>query len=117
MDSWGGRGEEDRRGSQDTWRQMATPFFLLTLTVKGKKDQTSSTASVNLMPELTQLLETHSAESVSVSSPVFFFFNSFFFFLMWTIFKVFTEFVTILLLFYVLGFFFFVFLALRHVKS
>ena len=73
MGSWGGRGEEDGRGSQDTWRQMATPFFLLTLTVKGKKDQISSIASVNLMPELMQLLETHSTESVSVSSPVFFF--------------------------------------------
>ena len=33
----------------------------------------------------------------------------FFFFLMWTIFKVFAEFVTVLILFYVL-----VFLAMRH---
>ena len=37
------------------------------------------------------------------SNPVTFFLKNFFF-LMWTIFKVFTEFVTILLLFYVLGF-------------
>ena len=51
---------------------MATAFFLLTLTVKGKKDQTSPTASVNLMPELMQPLETHSTDSVSVSSPGFF---------------------------------------------
>ena len=34
---------------------------------------------------------------------------------MWTIFKVFFEFVTILLMFY--GFFFFFFLAMRHVRS
>ena len=40
------------------------------------------------------------------------FFFKIFFFLMWTIFKVFTEFVTILLLFYVFGF-----LAVRHVGS
>ena len=39
----------------------------------------------------------------------------FFFFWMWTIFKIFIEFVTILLLFYVLGVFFF--LATKKVRS
>ena len=40
------------------------------------------------------------------------------FFLMWMIFKVFIEFVTILLLFYAVGFFFFFFfLAARHVGT
>ena len=48
----------------------------------------------------------------SFISILFYFFLSFFFFLMWTIFEVFIEFVTILLLFYVL-----VFLATRHVGS
>ena len=44
-----------------------------------------------------------------VTSPIFFFFLDF---LMWASFKVFIEFVTILLLFYVSGFF-----ATRHVRS
>ena len=47
---------------------------------------------------------------VSFDCPFFFFF--FKIFLMWTLFEVFIEFVTILLLFYVL-----VFLATRHVGS
>lgn len=69
LGSWGGRGEEDQRACLEAWRQPAS-FSPLTLAVKRKKNQTSSTASVNLMPELTQLLETHSTESVSVSFPV-----------------------------------------------
>ena len=41
-----------------------------------------------------------------------FFLEDFFFFLMWTVFKGFIEFVTVLLLFYLL-----VFLAMRHMGS
>ena len=59
------------------------------------------------------------AQVFSLISPSFlevwvsfsFFLKIFFFFLVWAVFKVFIEFVTILLLFYV-----FVFLAMRHVK-
>ena len=52
----------------------------------------------------------HLKNEQQVHHAMTFFFKTFF--LMWTIFKVFIEFVTILLLFYVL-----VFLAMRHVGS
>ena len=43
--------------------------------------------------------------SPSATNSEKFIFSKFFFFLMWVIFKVFIEFVTTLLLFYILGFF------------
>ena len=61
------------------------------------------------------ITDNHAAHSLSspgflfkchlLGPPYFFFFLKIFFFLMWTIFKVFIELVTILLLFYALGFF------------
>ena len=56
-------------------------------------------------PEQPHALSTESLEvRLDVYIFVFAFFKGFFFFLMWTIFKVFIEFVTMLLLFYVLVF-------------